>query len=245
MKFIKIIVVVISFLVTAILAIYFWDKETFDNILNKHLTWNIIETYTGLDLTWNVSNQKKEIYKKILLENKDFWSVKEKTYTEFPLIKINNFPENIKLIATIDFSDNFKSLYKDYVTSPGYWFALKFFIWNFDNWWFYNVYRKTNWWLWNDPRKWLDWWQVWNNINWWYTWSIPLSENIKIAVPFEKVSLWYQYQFINPIKYLEIWKDLPIWVYLSSTKEVPWWKLMKIKELKIEYYWYEHDIIVK
>jgi len=239
----KIIWVISLVCLTILLAIYFWDRKIFDDVFNRNSTWHVIIN-TWINLTWSVEIKEKKDYNKILIENKDFWNYKEKTYDMFPKIKINRLPENIKLVTTVDFADKFKSLYGDYVTSNWYWFALRFFIWNFDNWWFYNVFRKTNWWLGNDPTRGLNWWQVWSKINGWFTREIPLNQTIKVAVPFEKVSVWYQYEYINPAQYLVLWEDMSIGIYLSSTREVEWRRLMKIKELRIDYYWYENDIVV-
>jgi hypothetical protein len=200
-------------------------------------SWNIT---TGENHTWN--NELLWTQKIQLISNKLFRNEKSFSTSLFPKIKINRMPQNIKLIANIDFAQEFKQY--EYTKSDWYGFAIRFFIDSINNWWFYNVFRKTNWAVWNDYSRWLTWWILWKDINWWFEWQIPLYQNIPIAVNTENVALGNQFTYINPYNYLSnnLWKDIVIGVYLSSVKEFPWRKIMLIKELSLEYEWYKNDI---
>lgn len=200
-------------------------------------------SYTGSHLTWweKISHQKVP-----LLKNTDFRNESALTLNLFPKIKINRMPNNLKLLVTVGFNENFSKYYSARTNSDWYWFALRFFLGTLDNWWFFNVYRKTNWGVANDPPRWLTWWIVWSQIKNWYTWEIPLYKKVAIATPFEKVAIWYQYTYFDPLLYLNnnIGNELKIWAYLSSIKNVPGRKLMKIIDMSIEYEWLANDVIL-
>lgn len=233
-------------LVTSILIILFlmyWNKDLIKNKFSWWIySWSIntwlviIETWFKNDFIWE--------YTKNLILNKD-WYNKTKTLKDFPKIRINNSIKDVKIIADITFTNNFINKY-DYENSNWYFFALKFFLWDFDNGWYYNVYRKQNWWVWNSYNHDLVWAKLAYKIRDWVTWYIPLNDKIPVAVNPENRSPTYQYKYLNIEKYLNenIWKDIPIWVYLSSVKELKWWELIKIKELKIVYTGKEWDLEV-
>jgi hypothetical protein len=200
-------------------------------------TWTIgIET--GVD-----SNFISE-HTKILITNQE-WYPKNKTLDDFPKIKINNSIKNVKLIADITFTDKFINTYA-YENSDWYFFALRFFLWGFDNWWYYSVYRKQNGWVSNSFWHNLVWAKLAYEIRDWATWYIDLNNKVPVAVDPQERTPTYQYKFLNIEKYLNenIWKEIPIGVYLSSVSELYWRELTKIKELKIIYSGKEWDLKV-
>jgi len=213
----------------------------------SNLLWNL-NIINNNQLSWDVYTwtDSGEIWpqKIILLTDTWFRNENKLSINFFPKVKINRLPENLTLVVNIDFSEWFKNLYSDYTNSAGYGFAISFFMDTFNNGWFYNVFRKTNGWVWNDYTKWLTWWVIGKDLNGGYIRRIPLNKPIPIAVDFEKVSIGNQFIYTDPSNYLntKIWKETTFGIYLSSVKEIPWRRIMYIKELSLEYEWYENDI---
>ena len=193
--------------------------------------------------TWN--NTGQEIQTKNIVSNFDTTITNHET-ENYPKIKFNKPVSDITLIAEIDFTDKFKEKYS-YEEARWYGFALKFFIGNKDNGWFYNTFRKDNRWVGNDSTLWLDWRKPAYLINGGATRYIPLDEKVKVAVPYSSLNSNLRYININMLWYIEenLWERLPIGVYLSSTRELEGRQLTKIKELKIKYYWDPEDIETK
>lgn len=199
-------------------------------------TWSdIINTWSDINSMWD-----KE---KILISNQEWYLTK--SLDNFPKVKFNNPVKDIKLIAEISFTDNFVKKY-NYENSTWYFFALKFFVWNFDNWWYYNVYRKQNGAVWNDNKRWLVWAKLAYEIRDWVKWEIDLNYKVPIAVSADKWMPTYQVRYLNIEDYINnhIWEELPIWIYLSSVTEKQWREITKIKSLKLVYVWREADVEV-
>lgn len=207
-----------------------WSTETIvDNNTWYNDTWinNTISEYTKTILSW-FNNNNLVAY-----------------ISDYPKIKINSKISQIQLIAEIEFTNNFKEKYK-YEDSSSYFFWLNFFLWDFDNGGYYGVYRKQNWWIGNSTKNKLFWAKLANEIKDWTTRYIPLTKDIPIAVDAEKRTSNIQFTYFNAEDYLNnnIGKEIPIWVYLSSTSEVKWWNLTYIKSLKIVYVWEKNAIEV-
>lgn len=192
---------------------------------NSPNSWEINQSHS-----WNISIFEKDII--------NWFSISKisKTANDYPKIIIRNKLISAKLVAEIDFTDWFKNKYK-YEDSNSYYFALKFFLWDFNNWWYYEVFRWTNNWVANSSKQWLYWAKLASNINWWTTREIDLSK-VRIAVEWGKSTENYWYKYFYWLDYLNsnLNKEIPIWVYLSSTKEIKWRNLTYIKNLKIVYY---------
>lgn len=196
-------------------------------------TWNII--------TWYVATGEISEYTKVLISDKEWYEKRE--LSEFPTIKVNNPIEKIRLIADISFTDEFVNKY-NYENATWYYFALMFFVWDFENWWYYNVYRKQNWTVWNSKNNDLIWAKLAYKIRDWETWYIDLDEKVPVAVDPSKRMPTYQYTYLDMKNYINshLWQELPIWVYLSSVFEQKWRKFTKINSLKLVYVWTETDV---
>ena len=194
------------------------DSQTWTN----NNTWSIIEvpsTYGEHTLTILTGFMLDRVSKK---------------ESDYPSILVDSRVKNVVLVAEVDFPNWFKTKYSSYATSPWYFFALKFFIGSFDNWWFYNVFRNNNGWVANDGKRWLDGAKVWKDISGWHVREIPLDKAI-VANP--SGSYWYTYFYGTDYLNANIWRKVPIWVYFSSTKEFGWWNITLIKSLSIKYTW--------
>lgn len=232
------IMTLLSLILTSIVGIIFIINLFSNNPDINIWNWNIS--------TWHIfSWEIIELQEKIILENSNFSNESNFNKFLFPQIIFNRLPENTTLVATINFTDYFKTTYPSFAFSNSYWFALRFFIDDLDNGWFYNVFRRTNGSVWYDKDRGLDWWVPWVNISNSYTWNIPL-DIVNIATTFEETHPWFQYKSFNIQRYIRnrLSSPLTIWVYLSSVPNVPGWQLMHIEKLSIQYEWYENDIII-
>lgn len=165
------------------------------------------------------------------------WSLEVATLSEdfYPKINIKAPIKQWTIYYTIEITDNLKESW--YLKSDSYNFAFRFFLWSFENWGYYKVFRKINNGVGNDLNLWLDWAIPWRKLNWWYIWEIPLSEKVPVAK-----SKWeYWYINLNTLNFINsnVWKKVSIWGYLSSVKEFPeWgWKTTKIRSIIISYEW--------
>jgi hypothetical protein len=154
----------------------------------------------------------------------------------YPSIQINSQVSDVQVIFEIDFTDYFKRLYSSYVNAPRYFFAFKFFVWDVPNWWFFNVTRNTAGWVSNTDI--LSWAFLWRDIVWWKTRTIPWSNAI-IANP---TNPWYRSFSIQDFLNNNVWRQVSIWWYLSSTKDMRWWNFTVIRSIRIEYFWPENAI---
>ena len=136
-------------------------------------TWNAYSWY-------NFYVQDVRQYEKIIVTWFSLSKI-DKTTNDYPRIKINKPIKEIQLVAEITFTKNFIDKYK-YEDSPSYFFGLKFFLWDFDNGGYYNVYRKQNWWVGNSPKNNLFGAKPANEIRDWTTRYIPLTDNVPIWV---------------------------------------------------------------
>jgi len=200
------------------------------------------------ELTGNIDNINKYWNFDIILTTGLIIKSDTKYPSMYPKISINSPISWLTLYATVDFTEEFKRKYQ-YENQKWYWFAIKFFIDDFEYWWYYNSYRTLAWWVAN-----IKWVANKNRrpaieINWGYTWIINLTDPVKIAVWDNEVEKWYQYTVLKPtpIDYInsKVWQSINIWVYLSSVKELEWYKLTDIKELKISYTWYENSLVLE
>lgn len=198
-------------------------------------TWNII--------TWYVATGEISEYTKVLISDKEWYEKRE--LSEFPTIKVNNPIEKVRLIADVSFTDEFVMKY-NYENAVWYYFALMFFVWDFENWWYYNVYRRQNWSVGNSEKDWLIGAKLAYKVRDWETWYIDLNNNVPVAVDASKWMPTYQYTYLDIKNYINshLWEELPIWVYLSSVSELKWWKFTKINSLKLVYVWRESDVEV-
>ena len=221
---------------------YQWTQENIDHWSWLSNTWEMI-THVSWKIGWSWENISENIweYTKELIINQEWYKTLD--LDNFPVIKVNNPIKNVRLIAEISFTDNFMKTYK-YEDSTWYFFALKFFIWDLGNWWYYNVYRKENWGLWNSANRGLVWAKLAYEVRDWAIWYIDLTDKVPIAVDTEKWRENYQFTYIDMINYINshLWSDLPIWVYLSSVTEKQWREITKIKSLKLVYIWKVWDV---
>ena len=226
-------------LITILLLVIIWTRY----IKNIFFPINNCFSWTNLSGTIQSGSDIWKNEKTIVTWFYILW--KEKTPSDYPKIKLNSPINNIQLIAEIDFDNHFEKTY-DYENSANYFFGLKFFLWTFDNWWYYNVYRKQNWWVGNSPKNNLFWAKPAIEIRDWATRYIQLTHSVPVAVDPTKRSPWYQFTYFDAEWYLNnnIWKEIPIWVYLSSTSEVKWFNLTYIKSLKMIYIWKKDAIEV-
>lgn len=239
-----VIVIIVGIVIaTAILLrpkFFKWNTAVDNNWWGSGLSGQIEDSVN----TWNtmsgdiLSRQSIDLITNESFENKSSFSM-----NFYPKIQINKRPEDLTLVADIWFTTGFQN--SEYAKSNWYGFALKFFIDSINNWGFYNVFRQTNGGFRWDQSRWLTWRVIWSEISDWHIRTIPLYKPVDIAVSFENVRVWYQYIPFDPSRYLKsnIWKPITIWVYLSSVKELPWWKFTYIKSLSIKYTWTTGDIV--
>lgn len=163
------------------------------------------------------------------------YSASELDITKYPKIKVNLPIKNWKILYEIEVVDGIKEY--GYFTSNNFYFAFRFFLWDFKNGWYFNVFRNINNGVWNDADLNLNWAISWRNLLNWFIWEIPLSPGVRIAR--DKDS--YGYAGINTLDIFNsyIWKEINIWGFLSSIKEFPegGWKITKIKSITIIYEW--------
>lgn len=227
----------IIFLIITILFLY-EDKDIFKFIFQQSNWTNNVDTGT-ITPDFDVNKFKS----KTLIENQEWYS--DLNIKNFPKIKINNNISGIHLIAEVTFTDDFVRKYR-YEDSEWYFFALNFFIGSVENGWFYNVYRDQYWWVKNSEKHWLTWAVLAKKINETTIRDIPLNSKVPVAVESKNWTPAYQFKYLDIEKYLSenLWKELPIWVYLSSVKEVKWYELTRIVSLKLIYLWDESDVEV-
>lgn len=250
----RIIFITIGVAIFCSIVIYFRIKEKQDNDYNWNLTgtilsWNIT---TGVSTTWSIvqtglvitedwPNNTQLIEKVIVSDfviNKKYPSI-----SDYPVIRLNEYVEDLKLVVEIDFTDWFEQKYS-YENSEWYFFALNIFLWDLDNGWFYEVYRKANGWVWNSIKHWLNWAKPAYKIKDWTEREIPITNSMRIAVGAEERTKEVQFKYFGWLNYLynHIGENIPLWVYLSSTKEVKWRNLTYIKSMKLVYKWKETDV---
>lgn len=205
----------------------------------KYFNINHPESINFVDDTWDNVWE----YTKLIIKDKEWFDSNE--LSEFPIIKVNNTIKDIRLIAEISFTNDFMDKYK-YEDSTGYFFALKFFVWDESNWWYYNVYRKNDWSVGNSKKNWLLWAKLAYEIKNGATRYITLNNNVPVAVDTNNRSKNTQYKYLDIENYINthLWAELSIWVYLSSVHEKDWWEITKINSLKIVYVWNESDVEV-
>lgn len=191
--------------------------------------------------TWiNDPNSKDDNFTQIEVFSWDF-SITTLEVDKYPKVKINKPIKWWKIIFDIEVVDSVKDYW--YFTSPKYFFALRFFIWDFKNGWYFNVFRSEFGWVENSKKSWLDWAIPGVMLKEWFTWEIPIDKEVIIAK--NKDEYWYTY--INTLDIINsyVWKEINIWWFLSSIKEYPegGWQITKIKRIYIDYEW-EKDSIV-
>lgn len=223
-------------------------------------TWNVITIdpiFTGNNSTWNNTLSTWNTTTGQILEEVTTHEVV--ILSDFVMKKSNPFPrdypqvifkniEKIKnpiLVINATFTDDFERTYQ-YDDASWYFFALKVFMWSFDNGGYYDVFRNEAWWVKNSSAQWLDGAKSWREVAEWVTWEIPLFDTIKLAVEPEERKVNYQFKYLNFKNYImrNQWNPINIWAYLSSTKEMKWRNLMYINEMKIVYEGFEWDITV-
>lgn len=163
----------------------------------------------------------------IIIDTLDIW--------KYPKIQINSKITKWTIFYEIEPIDSIKDWW--YFLSDSYYFAFRFFVWDFENWGYYNTFRKSNNGVWNDLSLWLNGAISGKILKDWHKWIIPLQEKVIIAKDKESYGYWY----INTLNLINsnIWKEVSIWGFLSSIKEYPewWWKITKIKSIIIVYEW--------
>lgn len=228
--------IIIFLMVVLYLTYYFSGSlKRDDNGSLVITTWDNLNTgslNTGnIVITWEYF-QVIQFDKEIIINNS---IVKNSLY---PTIQINDTISDVKVSFELDFTNYFKQRYSSYINAPRYFFALKFFIWDISNGWFYNVIRNEAWWVSNTRDNLLTGAVLWKDIMGWYTWTIPWA-NAKVA---NTDRVWYSnFSIINVIND-NVWKQLRIWWYLSSTKDMKWRNFTLIKNIRIEYKWPENAI---
>lgn len=216
-----------------------WDLLSELKISNKRLA-DLLYNNTSwvlINESWLNKNNVFGQYELNIIKN--FSITGDKSLSNYPLLKINKKVQKIQLVIDTTFTDSFTQKY-DYEFSNWYFFALKFFLWDFDNGWYYSVFRKDSWGVWNSSNDGLIWAKTASEVNNWTTRYIDITNRVPIAN--NKESYWFTY--INALWYINnnIWNEIRIWAYLSSTKEVDGRNLTKIKSMKIIYEW-EKDAI--
>jgi hypothetical protein len=186
-----------------------------------------IETWSGEPNT--ILDNEKEHKLEVLT-----WSLISSSLDigNYPEIKINSTISWWTILFEIEPTDSVKNY--GYFSSESYYFAFRFFIWDFQNWWYSNVFRNIDNGVSNDLSSWLNWAISGKNLKNSYIWSIPLDKNVIIAK--DRDSYWYWY--INTLKMINdnLWKNIHIGWFLSSIKEVNgWWEITKIKSITIIY----------
>lgn len=218
------------------LTILRWLVFLIKSYLGTNLIWdknNTPNTSTWIAISWSIYWQ----FEKVITE--DFIIDGTRTIFKYPQIIIKKPIKNVYLQIDVEFSDEFKSMYS-YKNSDDYFFALKFFIWDFNNWWYFSVIRNSNWWVNNSKDDQLIWAKSAKEINLGTSWYIPLNDTVPIAK--ENWNYWYEFMNSKLILDQSINKPLYIGAYLSSTKFQQWWEFTKIKKMKLIYEWYENSI---
>lgn len=216
----------------------FWNNKEISNISWIN-TWDNIISWDNIDInSWITAIFEKDIITGFSLNKIN------KTLSDYPKIIVKENLISAKLVAEVDFTQRFKNKYQ-YENSKSYYFALKFFLWDFNNWGYYEVFRWMNNWVANSSKQWLNWAKLAYLINGGTKREIDLSK-VRIAVEWWKATENYWYKYFYWLNYLNsnLNKEIPIWVYLSSTKEIKWRNLTYIKNLKIVYYGKEDSIEV-
>ena len=187
----------------------------------------IIQTWSW-EPTTILDNEKEHRLEVLIwwlnLDSLDIW--------KYPEIKVNDAISWWTILFEVEPTDKVKNY--GYFSSDSYYFAFRFFIGDFQNWWYYNVFRKENNGVWNDTSSWLNWAVSGKDLSNGYVWAIPLHTNVVIAK--DKDSYWYGY--VNTLKMINgnIWKKIRVGGFLSSIKEVNgWWEITKIKRITIIY----------
>ena len=161
---------------------------------------------------------------------------------KYPKIKVNSKIKTGKLIFNVEPIDSIKNYW--YFKSDSFYFAFRFFIGDFKNWGYYNVFRNINGWVQNDLSLNLNWAIPWSKLLNSYSWEVPLNSNVRISK--DKDSYWYAN--INTLDMINtyIWKEINVGWFLSSIKEFPegWWKITKIKSITLIYEWDKNAIEV-
>lgn len=218
------IIILLMFLLS--LSIYVIVYVLSNNISNKDNT--IINTAITNEVIENIDTWMQ----KVLLTWPFHNNSESMGINQYPAIKINKKIDSWKISFNISVSDSMKKSW--YLKSDNYCFSFRFFIWDFGNWWYYNVFRNSNNGVANDQSIWLNWcipWVVLANSN---TRTIPLSDSIIVAN--DKDSYWYH--TINTLSFINdnAGKTVNLWGYLSSVKEVPnGWMFTVINSITIEY----------
>lgn len=196
------------------------------------ISWEITNSWTIQTWSWEpttiLDNEKEH-----RLEVLTWWlNVDLLDIAKYPEIIINSAISWWTILFEIEPTDKVKSY--GYFSSDSYYFAFRFFIGDFQNWWYYNVFRKANNGVWNDLSLWLNWAISGKNLSDGFEWAVPLDTSVVIAK--DKDS--YGYGYINTLKMINsnIWKRIHIGGFLSSIKEVSgWWEITKIKSITIIY----------
>lgn len=193
------------------------SKPTNETAITNEVITNVDTWMQSVILTWPFQNPSDSI-----------------DTNQYPSIRINKKIKSWKISFNVSVNDSMKKSW--YLKSDNYCFSFRFFIWDLDNWWYYNVFRNANNWVSNDQKIWLNWcipWVVMANSN---TRSIPLSDSIIVAN--NKDNYWYH--TINTLSFLNdnVGKEVNLWWYLSSVKEIPnGWMFTMINNIVIEYEW--------
>lgn len=239
-KFLKILWYSIYIGIFTFIAIYFLSKNSNLDIpsnIDNALTQWVAETWSWDPTTiLNNSNEFKLVIFSWSLINDSLDIIK------YPKIKINSKIKTWKLIYEIEPIDSIRQY--GYFKSDTFYFAFRFFIGDFKNWGYYNVFRNTNDWVQNDLSLNLNWAVSWSKLLKGFSWEIPLSSNIKISK--DKDSYWYANISTLGMINSYLWKEINVGWFLSSIKEFPegWWKITKIKSIVLIYEWEKNAIEV-
>lgn len=180
------------------------------------------------------NNQQKIIFSWNLVVN-------DLLETNYPSFSLQKPIEDVILKFEIDVIDRMKNSW--YLRSSNYFFAFRFFVWEFWKGWYYNVFRKANNWVWNDSSKGLNGAIPWTELKWWYNREIPITESVVVARPVDQ----YGYITLDLATYLnqKVWEEIHVGWYLSSVSEFEWWwQFTVFKKIVIEYKWDEDAVLV-